>query len=66
MTLSEHYNELASIWRWAARYYAKRAAEESAITVRHEPEKVWSWNEAAVRASLRASHYARLSERSKP
>lgn len=62
MTLKENYQDLADLWRVAARAYAERAAKAEWMTVKHDPHKVWAWDEAAVRASRRAARYARLAE----
>jgi hypothetical protein len=62
MTLKENYQDLADLWRAAARAYAERAAGTEWMAVKHEAHKVWAWDEAAVRASRRAARYARLAE----
>jgi hypothetical protein len=56
MTLQENYSDLADIWRWAARAYAERAAKSEG----YDPTKRVEWNDLAVRATQRASRYARL------
>lgn len=60
MTLQENYQDLADLWRCAARAYAERAAKTDSYYAKHEPERAWSWDEAAARASRRAARYARL------
>lgn len=56
MGLQEHYADLAVIWRWAARAYAERAVRSEG----YDPSKRVEWNDLAVRATHRASRYARL------
>jgi acyl-CoA synthetase (AMP-forming)/AMP-acid ligase II len=65
MTLKETYQDIADLWRAAARAYADRAAKASTITKNRDPDSPWSWDEAAARASRRAARYARLAEESK-
>lgn len=64
MSLSETYQDLADLWRVAARAYAERAAKQDWYTVQNTPSRVWSWDDAAMRASRRAARYARLAEAS--
>jgi hypothetical protein len=63
--LSGCYAELSGLWRAAARAYAERASRASSITKNTDPDGPWSWDAAAVRASLRAARYARLAEGAK-
>ena len=65
MTLEEHYQDIADLWRCAARAYAERAAKADGYAVKCDPMKAWSWDDAAVRASRRAARYARLAEAAK-
>lgn len=57
MELADHYDDLAALWRWAARAYAERAAKGD---IGVDDRRFAVWNDAAVRASQRASAYARL------
>ena len=63
MTLKEHYQDLADLWRWAARAYAEKASKMDGYVAKIEPAKVWSWDDAAVRASRRAVRYAKLADK---
>lgn len=56
------YEELARIWTWAAGAYAEKAAKMDGYIAKCDPAKAWSWDDAAVRASLRAARYARLAK----
>lgn len=62
MTLKESYQDLADIWRWAARAYAERASKASTMGSKKDGESPWSWDQAAIHASQRAARYARLAE----
>jgi hypothetical protein len=58
MTLHEHYNDIATTWRWAALEFLKRATTVETFLA----DKIPLWEGAAATASRRAARYARLAE----
>jgi len=63
MPLWEQYDEIAALWRWAARAFVERAAKADCYHV--DAKNRETWLTAAVSASRRAARYGRLAHNSK-